>query len=48
MSSRIGSPETEKIRPTAAAEPVTPRTYQPSAALKTKSPLVAHSIDAMK
>ena len=45
MSRRIGSPETEKTRPTAAAEPVTPRTYQPSAALNTKIPLVPHSID---
>ena len=48
MSRRIGSPETEKTRPTAAAEPVTPRTYQPSAALNTKIPLVPHSIDTMK
>ena len=48
VSRRMGSPETEKTNPTAAADPVTPRTYQPSAALKTKTPLVAHNIDAMK
>ena len=48
MSSRTGRPTTENTRPTAAAEPVTWSTYQPSAALNRKSPLVEHSIAAMK
>ena len=38
MNRRIGRPDTEKTRPTAAGDRVTCRTYQPSAANEDEDP----------